>query len=210
MVFLNAQSASKNTVLQKGALIFLFLLLGYGLIDLHVYSRQLMVSRDLAILLTYLWYFLIVSALFFSIKTFTLTHSADYLFLSAGLGSFLALHIISYLALGSRAQAFQFGSPLPFNPFGEFYLYLCLLLVGLNDGKILHPASRRKNILWIVLCTVFGCMLGTVVITHIALPAFLSGTFPWKSVNILRIINQIIIISSGILIISSAWVITLE
>ena len=113
------------------------------------------ISKELIFSLRYLKYFLLIALLLFSLKTFSLLYSREYIFLSGGI---IAFHIIQicydfYLVHQFNSSTIPFAESI-FSRYSDFVFFLFFLFAAFYSGKIIPPKNRKPFVYKIILVAV--------------------------------------------------------
>lgn len=110
------------------------------------------ISNELISSIHYLNYFLLIALLLFSLKTFSLLYSREYILLSGGIISLLLIQ------MGYDLYFFRqfIGNNIPFAEsifarLSDFIFFAFLLFAAFNSGKIIPPKQRKAFIYRIIL-----------------------------------------------------------
>jgi len=174
-----------------------FLCVGFYLLKSNMNIIQL--PKDLISSFISLKYILLIGLLFFSIKTYLLLYSREYICLICGIVSYLLLQLIYNLLFGKFIdKQVLFLTESGFARITEFVFFISLLFAGFNSGKIIAPKKRKKVTLNLILFVIIGCILILIAFYYSFLRISYDSSFnsPW--LNSIKMINLIILLIAAL------------
>ncbi len=185
----------KISRIKVSILILIILLLTLGFFALKAKPDLFHVSKELTLSLQYLKYLLLTALLLFSLKTFSLLYSREYIVLLSGFISYLFIHLFYnfYFSVQFNGTIIPFAES-SFSRIADFVFFALLLFAAFNSGKII-PLKNRKPFVYRIILSV----LGISVILSMGVYYFLSHhplvpDSQLKALNTIQSINIILLV----------------
>ncbi len=189
----------KISLTKVSILIILSIILAIGLFTLNSNPILIHFSRELVSSLQYLKYLLLIALLLFSLKTFYLIYSREYIFISSGIVSYLLIQVLYQIYFIHQSNGRI--SPIiesSFSRLSDFMFFMLLVIAAFNSGKII-PLKNRKPLVYRIVSIAISTSIILVVGNYYFLSYYsLITESQLALINSIQLINIILLVSAAI------------
>ncbi len=136
-------------------LIIMSIILAIGFFALNSKPDFIYISKELVSSLQYLKYLLLIALLMFSVKTFSLLYSREYIFLASGIISYILIQLFYHVYFAHQFNIRILPSvESNFSRLSDFVFFTLFVIAAFNSGKIISFKIRKSFIYRVVLVAI--------------------------------------------------------
>ena len=180
-------------------LIMLFLSLCLGFYGLKTNPEALVNLNNQTIIIKNFQYFLLAALVLFSLKTFTLQYSREYLFFFIGAASLLIFQILFIFYFKAKTNAdFLFKNEISFEQIGGLIFYISLIFAAFSKGKFFPAVNRKKYIIRTLIIALFFNIVFFLLLKYFVLSFLTIKKYNLQTLDILAAVCAIVTLIAGI------------
>jgi PAS domain S-box-containing protein len=178
-------------------LVLICIFLSIGFFALKTSPDVIHFSQEFFLSLEYLRYLFFFALLLLGFKTFMLLFSREYIYLFAGIISYLLIHLTYkcfFIKFFNTNLIFRSDSSFSLTAGLVFFIFF--LLSAYNSGKIIPPKNRKKIVARIITGAAVSSIVLSGVLFYFILRGVLTNAFQPTFLTLLKIINILILLNA--------------